>query len=164
MPSPLKNESAQLAAVRHLGLLDTEPDAEFDSIVQAAAALCGMPMCVIALFDEHRFWFKANIGMPSVEEVAHDAALYAHCLDHDDLQEVSDCTQHAEFKDNPYVDGKPHIRFYAGIALSLKDGTRVGTLCVMDTKPAVLSEMQRLVFTHLSQAASRALDSRSYSW
>ena len=141
-------------------MLDSEPDPEFDSIVQAVVALCDMPMCAIALVDEHRFWFKANVGMPSMQEVSHDAALCIHCLEQDDLQEVSDCTLDAEFRNNPYVVGAPHIRFYAGIALSLNDGTRVGSLCVMDTKPAVLSDMQRLVFTHLSQAASRALDSR----
>ena len=149
-----------MAGTRHFGVLDTEPDAEFDSIVEAAAALCGMPMCVIALLDEDRYWFKANIGMSSMTEVARDTALCARTFEHDGLHEISDCTQDAQYANNPCVVGPPHVRFYAGIALRLKDGTRVGTLCVMDTKPAVLSDMQRLVFTHLSQAASRALDSR----
>ncbi len=141
-------------------MLDTEPEAEFNSIVEAAAGVCGMPMCALALFDGHRYWFKASVGMPGLQAETHEASFCAHGIEHDGLLEISDCLLDAQFANNPYVVGQPHIRFYAGHALSLEDGTRVGTMCVMDTKPAVLSDMQRLVFTHLSNAASRALDSR----
>ncbi|WP_205737873.1 EAL domain-containing protein [Granulosicoccus antarcticus] len=154
------NENARMAAVLGLDLLDTEPDAEFDSIVQAASALCDMPMCLIALLDEHRYWFKAAIGMSGMTEVAKEISFCKLSIDCQGLLQIPDCTQDVRSADNPLVLGAPGLRFYAGIALSLSDGTRVGTLCILDTKPGALSDMQKQVLTHLAQAASYALESR----
>ena len=154
------NDNARLSAVRNPDLLDTETEAEFDSIVQAAAALCDMPMCVISLFDEHRCWFMVHVGVPNLKEVAHDVSFFAQYIEHDGLLEIPDCALDSHLAHNAFVEGPPGIRFYASVVLSLSDGTRVGRLCVMDNKPGALSDMQRLVFTHLSQATSRALESR----
>ena len=46
------------------------------------------------------------------------------------------------FCDNPLVCGNPNIRFYAGYPLEAPDGSRVGTLCVIDDKPREVSRDQ----------------------
>jgi GAF domain-containing protein len=59
---------------------------------------------------------------------------------------VPDAFRDARFADNPLVLSEPHIRFYAGVPLILKDGSCIGTLCLVDTRPRTLqgNEMQRL--------------------
>jgi GAF domain-containing protein len=53
---------------------------------------------------------------------------------------VPDTLLDARFADNPLVSGEPRIRFYAGHPLVLHDDVRVGTLCLVDTRPRWLDE------------------------
>jgi GAF domain-containing protein len=52
---------------------------------------------------------------------------------------VPDVLRDPRFADNPYVTDGPHIRFYAGQPLKAADGSRVGTLCIIDRRPRDLS-------------------------
>ncbi len=152
------NESARLAALLNLNVLDTEPEAQFDAIVQAAAAICDVPICLITLVDDKRQWFKANIGIPGVSETPRSVAFCDHTIRDTCILEVEDATQDARFNENPLVTGSPDIRFYAGAPLCLDDGSRVGSLCVIDTRPRRLSPKQREVLLQLTRAASQALE------
>lgn len=154
------SEADRLASLRDLMILDTEPEAEFDAIVKAAAMVCDVPMCLISLIDSDRQWFKANVGLPDVTETPRSVAFCDYTIQQDDLFEVADCRQDERFADNPLVTGNPDLRFYAGIPLSLSDGARVGSLCVLDDKPGELTTTQRSILRQLSLAASHALESR----
>jgi diguanylate cyclase (GGDEF)-like protein/PAS domain S-box-containing protein len=154
------NEAESLVALMALDVLDSEPEAEFDALVRAAAIVCGVPVSLISLIDAERQWFKASTGLAGVKESALDVAFCAHVVLSDDLFEVPDAMQDARFADNPFVTGRPDIRFYAGAPLILSDGTRVGTLCVIDHRPRQLDETQREVLRQLSVAAARALEGR----
>jgi GAF domain-containing protein len=60
---------------------------------------------------------------------------------------VSDALNDPRFADNPYVVGGPRVRFYAGQPLILPDGSCVGTVCLIDTRPRELDE-QALELLH----------------
>ncbi|MEP7296068.1 MAG: EAL domain-containing protein [Burkholderiales bacterium] len=155
------DEAARLASLRALEVLDTATEQEFDALVKAAAAVCGVPISLISLVDAQRQWFKANIGLPGVSETPRDLAFCAHAILDDALFEVSDATQDSRFADNPLVTSQPDIRFYAGAPIRMSDGMRVGTLCVIDRQPRQLTDSQRDVLRHLSVAASHALEGRA---
>lgn len=104
-----ENEDESLAALRALDVLDTGPEAGFDALVQAASAVCGVPISLISLIDTHRQWFKANAGLPGVNETPRESAFCAHTVLHDDLFEVPDAALDARFADNPLVAGQPDI-------------------------------------------------------
>ena len=67
-------------------------------------------------------------------------ALCAHAILGDDVLQVPDPLEDDRFADNPLVTGEPRVRFYAGVPLKLRDGSRVGTLCVLDYRPRLLDE------------------------
>jgi GAF domain-containing protein len=59
---------------------------------------------------------------------------------------VADTFKDARFADNPLVTNEPRIRFYAGYPLTLNDGTCIGTLCLLDSRPRSLemSDLEQL--------------------
>ena len=153
-------ELARLAALQALDVLDSGPEEEFDALIKVASLVCGVPISLISLVDTERQWFKANLGLPGVSETPRDIAFCAHAILDDDLFEVPDATRDVRFADNPLVTDAPDIRFYAGAPIVLGDGSRIGTLCVIDRQPRQLTATQREIVSNLAMAAAHALEGR----
>ena len=154
------DEDLRLESLRKLEILDTEPEIEFDSLVQAAALVCGVPISLVSLIDVDRQWFKANVGLPGATQTPRDVAFCAHAILQDGVFEVPDATADPRFAQNALVVSDPSIRFYAGAVLKLSDGTHAGTLCVIDRQPRQLDATQREILQHLARAAVQALEGR----
>jgi signal transduction histidine kinase len=154
------NETHRLAALHALDVLDTGPEEEFDALIKVASLVCGVPISLISLVHSERQWFKANLGLPGVSETSRDIAFCAHAILDDQLFEVQDAKRDVRFADNPLVTSAPDIRFYAGAPIVLGDGSRIGTLCVIDRQPRQLNATQREIVSNLAMAAAHALEGR----
>jgi len=76
---------------------------------------------------------------------------------------IPDATQDPRFTDNPYVTADPpHVRFYAGVPLVSPEGHAVGTLCVIDRKPRVLSAVQMSALRALRRSVVTELELRRH--
>ena len=53
----------------------------------------------------------------------------------EDVFIVPDTYADPRFKNSGLVTGPPYIRFYAGVPLNAPEGHKLGTLCIIDTKP-----------------------------
>ncbi|GGK45589.1 bifunctional diguanylate cyclase/phosphodiesterase [Salinarimonas ramus] len=133
------NEAERLAAVRALRIVDTEAEAPFDAACRTAARLVGTPIALVTLIDADRQWFKAHVGV-DVSETPREHAFCAHAILSDEPMVVEDATRDPRFANNPLVTGPMGIRFYASVPLVIAPGIRVGTVCVIDTKPRGLDE------------------------
>jgi signal transduction histidine kinase/CheY-like chemotaxis protein len=140
----------RVALLRELGILDTEAEASFDGLTQAARLLSGCPIALVSLLDEERQWFKSKQGL-AASETPIAWSFCVHAARQGDLFEVEDAQADPRFASNPLVLGEPHIRFYAGVPLKL-DGVSLGTLCVIDTRPRRLSNEARLGLEGLAHA------------
>ena len=140
-------------------MLDSPPEAEFDALVKVASLVCEVPISLISLVDADRQWFKADVGL-GAKQTPRDVAFCAHAILDDPVFEVQNALQDARFAGNPLVQEAPDIRFYAGAPITLANGARVGTLCVIDREPRQLTPQQREVLQHLGVAASQALEVR----
>ncbi|MCC4599781.1 putative bifunctional diguanylate cyclase/phosphodiesterase [Xanthomonas melonis] len=133
-PPSVIDDASRVAVLRGLCLLDSPPDPVFDTIAALAARSLGADIALVSLVDAHRQWFKARLGMET-PETPRDQAFCAHAIASDETMVVLDARLDPRFSDNPLVLGPPFIRFYAGAPLTLRDGHRIGTLCVIGTTP-----------------------------
>ena len=139
------DEERRLAALHALKILDTPPEERFDRVTRLAAALFDIPIVRISLVDQGRQWFKACVGN-NTRETSRDEAFCAHVVYAREPMIVPDTFLDDRFADNPMVLGEPRIRFYAGYPLILDDGSCIGTLCLVDTRPRTLTgpDLERL--------------------
>ena len=142
MPPLPSNEVERLAALRELRILDTPAEPHFDAVCNNAAALFSVPIAVVSLIDSDRQWFKSKCGI-DVDSTSREIAFCTYAILRDDVLVIEDAASDPRFADNPLVLGKPSIRFYAGAPLVLQSGIRVGTLCIIDTKPRRFSDIQK---------------------
>ncbi|MET0878850.1 MAG: sensor domain-containing diguanylate cyclase [Tardiphaga sp.] len=131
-------EEARLAVLHSYSILDTGPEPAFDLITQLAQMALHLPIVLITLIDRDRQWIKSKRGMDT-SETARSISFCTHAITQDRPFIVSDASIHPLFRDNPLVVGEPHIRFYIGIPLKMSDGSKIGTLCAIDTVPRALS-------------------------
>jgi ribonuclease BN (tRNA processing enzyme)/CheY-like chemotaxis protein len=135
------DEEDRLAALHKLEILDTPPEERFDRHTRIAAASFGSPIALVSLVDRDRQWFKSRHGLEATE-TSRDMAFCAHAILDEEPLVVSDALSDDRFADNPLVADDPAIRFYAGAPLRLLDGSRIGTLCVIDHRPRSMTETQ----------------------
>jgi PAS domain S-box-containing protein len=150
------NEPQRLAALYALKLLDTPPEQRFDRITLIAQHVFGVPISLISLVDAHRQWFKSACGI-DVCETSREISFCAHAILGDRTMVVPDAQLDPRFCDNPLVTGGVKVRFYAGRPLAGPDGSRVGTLCVVDTRPRDMNDRELSILDALARIAENEL-------
>lgn len=142
-PSKPKNESLRIASLNELQIINTEPEANYDSIAQLASYICDVPVSLITLVADDKQWFKAKFGT-DLCGTDREIAFCSHAiLEPDKLMVVKDTQLDPRFLDNPLVTSDINIRFYAGMPLLSSEGFPLGTLCVLDNKPHDLDDKQK---------------------
>lgn len=155
----LENEEERLRELFEYGILDTSPEQEFNDIVTLASQVCQVPICLITLIDNCRQWFKAKVGIEaSFTETERDIAFCAHTIHFNELLEVEDMMKDKRFADNPLVINDPKIRFYAGVPLISPSGHKLGSLCVLDTRPRRLNPAQRFALETLARQVEQQFE------
>ena len=135
-------EHARLDELRCYEVLGTLTEPVLDDITNLAAHLCGTPIALISLVDENRLLFKARTGLDA-SVVPRTSALCCDAIYADDLFIVRDTHRDPRCRDHALVVGPPHARFYAGMPLVMPSGHALGTLCVIDQRPRLMTTAQR---------------------
>lgn len=159
LPPIPTNEGRRMRALRRLNLLDTPAEEVFDEITRLSAELLDVPIALVSLVDERRQWFKSRVGITALE-TSRTVSFCAHAINHTDTFVVEDASQDPRFADNPLVRGPMHVRFYAGVPLTLPSGEALGTLCVVDREPRQLSPVQKTVLEVLARKIVAELELR----
>lgn len=142
------NEAERLQILREHQLLDTPPEAVFDEIVALASFVFHAPMALVGLLDERRLWFKARMGL-ELAEAPREFTFSAYAILRPEGLVVPDALADPRFAANPFVLGKPGIRFYAGTPLLTREGQALGVLAILDTQPRLKFDMRQLEALHI---------------
>jgi len=137
-PSLPIDETQRLMSLHALHILDTPNENRYDRITRMARRLFDVDICLISLVDTNRQWFKSKVGLDACE-TERDISFCGHAILHDEVFVINDAATDHRFFDNPLVTGAPNVRFYAGYPIKSPTGHRIGTLCIIDSKPRKLS-------------------------
>ncbi|MBU2927010.1 sensor histidine kinase [Winogradskyella psychrotolerans] len=159
-PNEHKYEKERLKNLDSYDILDTLQEVDYDNITAIAAEICNTPIALVTLLDDKRQWFKSHYGIDETE-TPKEFAFCAHAInDESNIFMIQDARTDNRFKNNPLVTGGPKIVFYAGVPLKSENGLPLGTLCVIDDKPNLLSKGQLKSLTALSKQVMNLLELR----
>lgn len=160
MPEITFNEQERLEALKSLNILDTKQEKEYDELTVLASYICDTPVAFISLVDKDRQWFKSKVGIDT-KETKRSESFCTHAINQPErIFEVEDTTKHELFKDNIFVVEKG-VRFYAGAPLIHDNGYALGTICVVDFEPRILSQQQKIALKNLSNQVVKLLELRA---
>jgi diguanylate cyclase (GGDEF)-like protein len=160
------DEEYRLHVLEALELLDTPAEAEFEALVQIAKQMLNCPIVALSLIDAERQWFKARCGL-DVSETPREHAFCEHAIQAQRPLIINDAARDPRFAGNPLVTGAPYVRFYAGVPIfaALEPGTPrvpLGTICVIDTRPRLLTTDQIAGLENLARVAEQMIAGRTH--
>ena len=155
-PPRVINEAERQQTLEGLYILDTPPEERFDLITRMTQRLFGVETCTISLLDNDRQWFKSRIGIED-SETPRSVAFCDQTIRQYDTMVVPDARLDPRFETNSLVTGDPHIRFYAGYPLEVGDHQPIGTLCIFDPNPRVLTDDEKVLLKDLALCVQNEL-------
>ena len=150
------DEALRIEALRALAVLDTDYEERFDRLTRLAKRLFDVPIALVSLVDTDRQWFKSRAGLDATE-TSRDTSFCGHAIMEDDIFVVRDALTDDRFHDNPLVSNDPNIRFYAGCTLAVTNGSKVGTLCIIDRVPRDMTDEDYELLRDLAQMVEEEL-------
>lgn len=153
------HEEERLQALLETGALDPKPDPVLDALCAEARQHFDVPMCLVSLLDRTSQRIKAAQGLEP-GDTPRDLAFCNYTILSDEVFVVEDALADERFRQNPYVTGEPHIRFYAGAPLIFMKNIRLGAFCLLDRKPRTFSRGDKAELRLFADRAVREIAER----
>lgn len=161
-PAYPKDEKERIKDLKSLNILDTDAEERFDRLTRMAKRMFNVPIALVSIVDENRQWFKSCFGLDA-RETPRDISFCGHAILGDDIFLIEDATKDERFKDNPLVLDEPFIRFYAGSPLQLPNHRKMGTLCIIDSKPRHFTEEDLALLRDLAVMVENEMAALQYA-
>jgi len=149
-----RSEKERQDAVDGMALPENRSHAQLQQIAALARKAFNSEFALITVLDHDRQRHLAGAGQV-LPDIPRSSSFCEFAIDSPEAMVVRDTRQDQRFKNNSLVTGDPHIRFYAGFPIESRSGHRIGTLCIVDTRPRSPSDDVDVVFlrelAHLAQ-------------
>lgn len=159
IPQLPANELQRLNIVSEYQLLDTLSEEDYDNMTSLVATICDAPVSLITIIDKDRNYFKSHHGVP-FKESPRDISFCGHAiLANEPIFIIKDARLDERFIGNPLIEAASAI-FYAGVPLINPEGYALGTLCIFDHKPRVLTDSQKYALITLGKQVVNSMELR----
>lgn len=132
VPIPF-DENDRLILLERARLANAVRENQFDLITRHVAEQTDFPVCLLTFIDRDTQWIKSSFGFATGQTARADA-FCTYTIASGDFFVVRNAVTDPRFMENPYVVGEPFLRTYAGQPVVSIEGTRVGSLCIFDTR------------------------------
>lgn len=132
------DEVERISRLKKYQVLNDNDEPAFKRLVDLAKLFFDMPIVTITFMDEETQYLKSVHGLGDVCRTSREVAICNYTVLSNEVFVIADLSKDSRFSQNPLVTDDPHLRFYAGAPIILHEDNksfRLGSLCVMDTKP-----------------------------
>ncbi len=143
------SEQERLNILNKYQILDTPADSAFDRITKLAVQLFNVPISIISLVDKDRIWFKSIEGL-DIKEIPREKGLCNSAIFSDEFDEIQDTTKHPNTLNHSLVCSDFGLRFYAAVPLKVEGKYNLGTICILDKTPRVLTIKEKEILQSLA--------------
>jgi EAL domain-containing protein (putative c-di-GMP-specific phosphodiesterase class I) len=151
-------ESARLAALESLAILDTPPEPGYDAITRLAADYFEAESAFIAFADETRGWVKSQWG-GVFKEVPRGGSIFELVRAADGPLVVPDVREHPDFRGQKLQIHSEGVVFVAAAPVRTADDSTVGMLAVLRCRTrGPLSENELRTLVNLATMVSNQLE------
>ncbi len=163
-PSRQINDSARLAALRDLDLIDNGVTEALDRLSNLATRVLGVPIALVTLVGEETLAMLGQYGLDGElaerRELPLSRTFCRHTVAMGRPLIVPDARVEPLVRDNPAI--REHgIVAYAGVPLLLADGAAAGAICAIDHSPRVWTAAEMEILEDLAAAAAEILNGRA---
>jgi EAL domain-containing protein (putative c-di-GMP-specific phosphodiesterase class I) len=129
-----QEEDARLSALASTGILDSEPEPNFDAITRLTAEYFKADTVLLEFADESRAWIKSYWG-ESVRELPRERSIFEMVLAEDGPVVVPDVSRHPHFAGVKLMIRRLEVASFAGAPIRSGDGKILGVLAVFGCQP-----------------------------
>lgn len=145
IPGPIPETEYQITRRRELKglpILNTPPEERFGQVIRVVKRVFGVESVAIKLIGGGGLSYKSQVEINTPEDTMRDA-FFDVTIGQSEILMVPDALEDPRFSNTPLVTSIPKIRFYAGCPLKGFNGELLGVLCIFDSTPRVLTDLEK---------------------
>jgi PAS domain S-box-containing protein len=151
-------ERERIKKLEFFGLLDENKDAELDIFAEGAALIADCPIAHISIMSAENQILRSCVGL-DIDSVERENTICNFVIESRNTIIINDTLlDERSLGLQVIVDGG--LRFYIGIPLIDDEGYVLGTLCVLDFKPRILSDTVLDSLEKMGRAVTKILVSK----
>lgn len=155
-----QQETERLAALNATGILDTPPEASYDTITRLAGEYFRAVSAVLTFGDEGRVWVKSCWGQ-QVRELPRKDSIFDMVLEADGPVLVPDISLLPQFKGPRLLFKQLRVVSFAAVPVRSSDGKIIGTLDLFFSElREAMTPDQLQMLQNLADMASSQLELR----
>jgi len=155
-----QNEDARLTALAATGILDTEPEPDFDTITRLAAEYFKADTVLLGFADESRVWIKSSWGEP-VRELPRNGSVFEMVLAENGPVVVPDASRDPRLAGRRMRVRRLEVFSLASAPVRSNDGRILGALTIFGCQPRRPMAMDELrMLESLADIAASQLELR----
>lgn len=155
------NETERLRALRQYDILPMQYEPVFDALVRLTAQVFSLPVSLIAIVDADEVAYKANQGLPGLQQQPRDEAICAMVVSQQMPLVFTNLTRPDQLQrltnDASLAAQAKNLQFYAGAPLRTPIHHLLGTLCVIGYQPRSFGEPEQQLLVQFAGIASELL-------
>jgi GAF domain-containing protein len=154
----------RLRVLRDLALIDSPEETIYDRLTQLASKAIGAPVSLVSMVAADYQFFKSQVGLPAPwsedRRTPLSHSFCKHVVASNEPLIVEDAREHELVKDNEAIPDLDVIG-YLGMPLTMQDGKRLGSFCVIDSEPRDWKDTEIAIMRELSEILTREIDLRA---